>query len=660
MQHFTSKDIAVKKSIPEKVDTLIVGAGMSGLYSAWQINRNFPEHKVIVFEKSWRTGGRLDSDLIKFNYNETVREEEGGMRFTFDLMENLMALLLILELDSDIVPFPMKTNGNNRLYFRGKSFNNTISAADNFAIWSELYNLSPDEQNVNPNSIIDTVFNRILATNPQFTDRPAPNNRTPEFWQAFRLECKWKGVPLVDWTLWNLFTDMGYSRECITMLYGLSGFNGTFLSTMNAGEAYQLLEDFPANPDFKTLRNGFSTLPNALVKAIGKDKIYLDTQVTSIDERTPDGYYTVSYTSKDKDGNFNKRKIFAKKIILCIPRLPLEQLFTKSNALNILPDSMAEKLWNNLQTTTNQPLLKINLYFEKAWWATNLTGQPSVEYGPNFSDLPTGSVYPFYAIDEATIAALEYEKYMQTVGKPIPKKLQSKLDAIRLTKFDRPAALTIYCDFMNINFWKALQRNGPLFTSTKQEDLNKQTPQVVFPASQAVVDAAITFFKQIFNTNFVPQPILTSARIWEGSSLYNLPPSEQFDYGVHQWGIQANDKEVIEYLTQPLENIYTCGEAYSDYQGWVEGALRSANLVLAKEGFELESIAKEYKDKHHVSPMQAVSESYSKKSTEMIQKHIDPDFKPERKKILVQAQGKVTDPLLGIKLTYFDSPEGQL
>lgn len=37
---------------------------------------------------------------------------------------------------------------------------------------------------------------------------------------------------------------------------------------------------------------------------------------------------------------------------------------------------------------------------------------------------------------------------------------------------------------------------------------------------------------------------------------------------------------------QPLANrpLFICGEAYSDAQGWVEGALQTADLLLKKFG----------------------------------------------------------------------------
>ncbi|MEO6935158.1 MAG: hypothetical protein ABI171_07420 [Collimonas sp.] len=41
-------------------------------------------------------------------------------------------------------------------------------------------------------------------------------------------------------------------------------------------------------------------------------------------------------------------------------------------------------------------------------------------------------------------------------------------------------------------------------------------------------------------------------------------------------------------IIQPLgqQPLYICGEAYSDAQGWVEGALQTADMMLAKFGLE--------------------------------------------------------------------------
>lgn len=651
MAHLTLEDLKHGRPIPKKPRIVIIGAGMAGLYTAWRILQENPDEDVIILERSNRTGGRLDSDLIQFTGGQTVKEEEGGMRFTFDNMDDLMSLFLMLGIDDEIVPFPMNSGGNNRLYFRGNAFTNSEAAEDNYVVWEDLYNLAAQEQGINPTTMINTVFNRILDANPQFTERP--DSRTPEFWQKFRLECQWNDVTLNEWSLWNLFTEMGYSKEAITLLYRLLGFNGTFLSQMNAGVAYQLLEDFPSEPDFKTLENGFSTLPNALVKAIGKKRIFLKTNLEGISKEEGKKGYTLNYSTVDKSGESITGSLLAKKVILAMPRLALEKLFIKSDAFNKLPEGKSEKLWDTLQTTTNQALLKINLYYDKAWWGNSISGQPPVEFGPNFSDLPLGSVYPFYSIDQETFAALEYEKFMEDHGKEVPEYLQGKLDEIDAKKYAQPAALTIYCDYMNINFWKALQNNGPLFNSVMQEKYTGKKPQTLYAASEAVVREATKFFKQLFNTHYVPEPVLTSARIWDGSTRFNSPPSEQFGYGVHQWGIGANDAQVMADLVEPLENIYTCGEAFSDYQGWVEGALRSADLVL-KKAFHLEPISVVYEDENGKSPSKAIKQSYALQSAKLIQKYIDPKFDPNSKSRGVATPKAKKKPSFGVNLSYFD------
>ncbi len=647
MPHFTQKELNNTKAVPNHAKVVVIGAGMSGLYSTWRLLNETEDHQdIVILERSTRTGGRLDSDLIEFGDGDVVKEEEGGMRFLFEGMDDLMALFLTLGLTDQIVPFPMNSGGNNRLYFRGHGFDVNQSADDNYAVWDELYDLAPAERGINPKDIINTVFNRILQANPQFTDRP--ENRDPKFWQDFRLDCQWNGVPLNEWSLQNLFSEMGYSNECITLLYRLLGFNGTFLSKMNAGVAYQLLEDFPADAKFRTFKEGFSTLPNTLVEKVGKERIYLQTSVEGIDKKDGDNHYTLSYDHTDEQGNVTSNTITADKVILGLPRLALEKLFVKSNAFNKLPPEQSHKLWDTLQTTTNQSLLKINLYYDTAWWGNGISGQPAVEFGPNFADLPTGSVYPFYSISDEVVAGLEYQ---ENVENP-PKDIQLKLDKISESKYKKAAALTIYCDYLNINFWSGLQSNGALFDSPMQEEYSSMEPQSVFPASQAVVREATHFFKKIFNTHYVPEPAMTSARIWEGSVEFDLKPSQQFGYGVHQWAIGADDRQVMADLTEPLPNLFTCGEAFSDYQGWVEGALRSTDLVMEK-GFGLAPFSKVYEERTGIAPSIAVTLAYQENSTKLIREYIDPNYTPTKGAL---GSAIKSDPCscIGVSLSYLD------
>jgi hypothetical protein len=210
--------------------------------------------------------------------------------------------------------------------------------------------------------------------------------------------------------------------------------------------------------------------------------------------------------------------------------------------------------WKDINSIQPMSLLKINLYFDRPWWADGSTGQPPVLAGPSFADLPINSIYPFYTVQTAP-------------GVP---------------DNGKPAALTIYCDFTNTIFWQGLQNVGAKFDSPLQKE-HSEKPQVLFPASEKVVEEAIKQIKSLFSTHYVPEPVLTSYRSWDGEN--------DFPHAYHQWALNTNDREVIARMVKPLddEDIFTCNETWSDMQGWVNGSLRSSEKML-NDHFGLESI----------------------------------------------------------------------
>jgi hypothetical protein len=61
---------------------------------------------------------------------------------------------------------------------------------------------------------------------------------------------------------------------------------------------------------------------------------------------------------------------------------------------------------------------------------------------------------------------------------------------------------------------------------------------------------------------------------------------DPFGGGWNTWNIGVKSWDVIRQMGKPLNGraLYICGEAYSDAQGWVEGALRTADTVLENFG----------------------------------------------------------------------------
>lgn len=564
-------------------DIIIVGAGIAGLYSAYRMLKQNPNQKIVLYERLNRFGGRLQSDLIEVDEETkemfrpltmdsanarddkeyTVKEEEGGMRFTYDMTE-LIALIQELGIDrSEIINFPMKSeSGGNRICVRGNSMNTKQIDAGSNSVWKEMYNLNPNEQDRAPLDILDSAYLAILKQNGRLTP-PTQEEMTPEFWQSFRLDYSWRGENMNKWQLWGLLKDMGYSQEAIVLLSHALGFAGPYLSLMSAGEAFQLLKDFPSNPQFHTFVNGFSTLTEAVYQKIIQmgAEVHLSTNVNNF-QRTDEGF-TLDLTTAPNGVNSNPHvkggvcsQVSGKKVVLAIARRALEKAFIASPVLHQADNS--GEIWQALQTATEQPLLKINLYFRTPWWLdSNLTGQTAVEFGPNFTDLPANSVYPFYTTD---IAGTD--------------------EAAMAARLEQPAALTIYCDWDNTNFWHGLQNVGPKYTSKLQRVQSDKEAQTIFPASTAVVSEAMNQFRDIFNFPTIPEPIMTSYRLWDAE--------EDFGFAVHQWAMNADDREVIKLLANPVEGIYTCNEAFSDMQGWVQGSLRSANTMLSH--FDIEPL----------------------------------------------------------------------
>jgi monoamine oxidase len=81
--------------------------------------------------------------------------------------------------------------------------------------------------------------------------------------------------------------------------------------------------------------------------------------------------------------------------------------------------------------------------------------------------------------------------------------------------------------------------------------------------------------KQIHDVDYTPAVMSASFRDWG---------EDPFGGGWNSWNIGVKSWEVKEKIVHPLDNcpLYICGEAYSDAQGWVEGALQTADIMLKK------------------------------------------------------------------------------
>ena len=79
----------------------------------------------------------------------------------------------------------------------------------------------------------------------------------------------------------------------------------------------------------------------------------------------------------------------------------------------------------------------------------------------------------------------------------------------------------------------------------------------------------------IHGMSYTPKVVNAAFRDWG---------DDPFGGGWNSWNIGVKSSEVKEQIVHPLKEtkLYICGEAYSDAQGWVEGALQTAEMMLKK------------------------------------------------------------------------------
>ena len=141
-----------------------------------------------------------------------------------------------------------------------------------------------------------------------------------------------------------------------------------------------------------------------------------------------------------------------------------------------------------------------------------------------------------------------------------------------------------YNDIETIPFWKGLEKGKefvgyqPNQTECKYED-HKIVPQHEYQITQEMVDTAQFQISVLHNQKGLPTPY---------SAVYQEWSANPYGGGWHEWKAGYRIDEIMCRMRNPVkeQDIYIVGEAYSYEQGWVEGALNTAESML-EEYFDL-------------------------------------------------------------------------
>jgi monoamine oxidase len=523
----------------EQIDIAIVGGGVSGVYSGRKLKQRYPDKKIVVFEGSDHIGGRLLS--VKPPHIPDMVAELGGMR----ILENAQPLIvaLIAELNKqlpkdqqiELYPFPVDEN-QNIAYLRG-----VYLRLIDFTQHPDKvpYKLAFLEKGGTPGGIIVNAIEQIVPgiTNPNLTEDQR---------RKMAQDASFCGEPLYKQGFWNVLYRV-ISGEAYQFGVDAGGYNST-LTNWNAADAIPwFLTDFGIVPQYKGFKNGFQQVPKTLADFfvnIGGE-IRLNSKLEAFESFVGGFQLTV-----------NGASITAGSLILAMPRRSLDLLAPTCPPL--------QQIQQLISSVTPRPLFKLFTTYSNPWWLSAGYTDPTtgkfvpVEAGRSVTDLPVRQTY----------------YWPKNTGKPA-----TSGESMLLASYD---------DGNNIGFWDGLRpqrsqawREGlkhakivhPFLgdAAENKEDLDWYQ----YKAPTAMVEEVARQLQLMHGLSYTPVVNNAAFRDWG---------EDPFGGGWNSWNIGVKSWEVKEKITQPVEELplYICGEAYSDAQGWVEGALQTADIMLKK------------------------------------------------------------------------------
>ncbi|MEZ4454504.1 MAG: FAD-dependent oxidoreductase, partial [Nannocystaceae bacterium] len=535
------------------LEVAIVGGGVSGAYTAWRLCTDDPQRKIGLFELSERIGGRLFSRHLPGM--DHVVAELGGMRYIAEAQKLIHGLIEHLGLPSR--PFLLGADdpegGGNNLYFLRQKH---MRARDLASDAGERYHMEWHERGKTPDQILEYVV-RTYVPPPEGLSRAEQGERIV------------LGEPLYRHGFWNLLYRV-LSSEAYAFVRDAGGYD-TSVSNLSAAAALQV-DQFVPGIHYRTLKRGMDQLPKALARHFadacerfqGRQALYLNHRLVRFDHAPPGARrryrlefaYTVTHEGRTFDAEPAERVIVhADRIILAMPRRGLE-LCAQDNFFFSHP-------WmrRHLKSVIRQAAFKLFLGYDRPWWRGL-----GLHAGHSVTDLPVRQT--FYFPTEGELPGAD------------PQNTNSLL-------------MASYGDDLSAAFWKAFEGGEP-FTGAPNRFVDEGEaplrPEDAAAISESMVESIQGLLRQTHGLREIPRPYTAAFQDW-GTDPHGAA-WHAWKAGFKHWEVIARMRKPLDpqwsdaRTTFPEEQVYICGEAYSNVQSWVEGALQVAERML-EEHFAL-------------------------------------------------------------------------
>jgi lysine 2-monooxygenase len=453
--------------------------------------------------------------------------ELGGMRYNTS-HERVVALIAQLEKDGYPLPSRNFPESNNRLfYLRGQQvWESEINAGRPLP-----YALSEEEKGQTADQLFDWAITNAIGphkdwTMDQWREETAMRRYTSPSENPVKVyvDAQFQNVGFWNF-LYDQLTDDGYRYVTDAGGYDSNTINWNTATAM----PYVASGDYAPGARYLELIGGYHHLPVALGQAItaGGVNIASNTRLVGFTKNPDDGLLDCRFRIAGGDpGQFKTRHL-----VLSMPRRSLERLDPDTEFMTYLTNT------GLLQSVIKEPSFKLVLLFKDRWYArVNIRGNKLQLFGPTITDMPLRMIWYFdpTANDPSTVT----QPYW--------------------------ALLAAYADMTNEQFWGGLEQ--PL-APDKLEPASR-------PATQEMVRMALLQLQQVHGIP-IPQPIAAVYQDW------GLDP---YGAGYHAWATGRFPWTTYGQMLQPNSSfpVCVCGEAYSIDQGWVEGALETAEDVLTR------------------------------------------------------------------------------
>lgn len=321
--------------------TTIVGAGVSGLYSASQLAPLPHEGDISVREKDDRMGGRLYTQEIP--HSNGLLAENGAMRF----LESQVKVATLID-DLKLIKKPAVHLSTLIFhYLRGKR----ITLQDYRDYTKIPYDLRPEERGKTPMEIESYAYNLIAPGYAQVKTK----EECIELLDKINID----GKSLHEWDLDDLMRRI-VSNEAYQLMHDSAGFCDLFKNRIAYTKLLYGFQDFrPASPLY-CLESGAQSLADGLANKVRAQGVHVYTSqtlqaVTLFDPHAEHPIFILSFAGQED--------VYTKHIILTLS--PMALLTLDKNSVIFHNPQVRPLIENSKRTVTS---VKVFLVYDQPWW----------------------------------------------------------------------------------------------------------------------------------------------------------------------------------------------------------------------------------------------------------------------------------------------------